>query len=339
MPTAKAVDDFGYNALHWALREAFRDAKFACGPVATLYEHLAPASIDVNTGDRLVRIDRHLSEYFLFQTLWVLFKSRFTHWQRRTYGAFETQTILEAWQYLPANLVRPERKKRQHLSGVLARNEVERDYAYNRALFMRVAQGWYQFNPKLSVRRRQGEDETWMPIYHALNLPFIAEFAKISSWDSVWDSLNRYLVTAGLPCVSIPIAAERAVARAQAEDQVREQRKADVRIAMEQRRAQLLAPKQPQAANPPKWGQPQPGAWNWNGYGGDQKQEELIEIAADRRPCESERAICDLLPLTLLQCIMLCLPSPIPGAVLEPGLPPASSQPVCSCCPCRWRRS
>ncbi|MEK7436654.1 MAG: ankyrin repeat domain-containing protein [Pseudomonadota bacterium] len=250
----EAVDDFGYNALHWALREAFRDAKFACGPVATLYEHLAPASIDVNTGDRLVRIDRHLSEYFLFQTLWVLFKSRFTHWQRKANGAFETQTILEAWQYLPANLVRPERKKRQHLSGVLARNEVERDYAYNRALFMRVAQGWYQFNPKLSVRRRQGEDETWMPIYHALNLPFIAEFAKISSWDSVWDSLNRYLVTAGLPCVSIPIAAERAVARAQAEDQVREQRKADVRIAMEQRRAQLLAPKQPQAANPPKWG-------------------------------------------------------------------------------------
>ena len=73
-----AVDHYGYNALHWAMREAFRDAKFARGPFAALYELLAPASIDVNTGERLVRIDRHLSEYFLFQTLWVLFKSRFT---------------------------------------------------------------------------------------------------------------------------------------------------------------------------------------------------------------------------------------------------------------------
>jgi len=39
---------------------------------------------------------------------------------------------------------------------VLSRNEVARDYAYNRALFMRVAQGWYQFNPQLAVRHPQG---------------------------------------------------------------------------------------------------------------------------------------------------------------------------------------
>jgi hypothetical protein len=63
---------------------------------------------------------------------------------------FETQAILDSWQHLPANIVRPERNRRSHLSSVLARNEVDRDYAYNRALFKRVAQGWYQFNPKNS---------------------------------------------------------------------------------------------------------------------------------------------------------------------------------------------
>ncbi|MBL8415978.1 MAG: hypothetical protein JNM42_16225, partial [Propionivibrio sp.] len=100
----EAVDHYGYNALHWSMREAFRDPKFARGAFAALYEILAPASVDVNTGERLVRIDRHLSEYFIFQTLWVLFKSRFTHWQRKANGAFETQAILEAWQHLPANV-------------------------------------------------------------------------------------------------------------------------------------------------------------------------------------------------------------------------------------------
>jgi hypothetical protein len=187
------------------LREGFRDAKFARGPLAALYERLAPASIDVNTGERLVRLDRHLSEYFLFQTLWVLFKSRFTHRQRRTNGAFEAQAILDAWQHLPANIVRPERNRRQHLSSVLARNEIDRDYAYNRALFKRVSQGWYQLNPKLAVRRRQGDEETWTPVCAALNLPLINEFSRLNDWgwpETIPKVIDRFLLQAGAARVS-----------------------------------------------------------------------------------------------------------------------------------------
>ena len=195
-----------------AMREAFYDEGFARGPFAALYELLTPASIDINTGDRLVRIDRHLSEYFLVQTLWALFQSRFTQRQRRPYGAFETQAILEAWQHLPANVVKPERNKRTHISGVLSRNEVDRDYAYNRALFTRIAQGWYQFNPKLLVRRKQPEGDAWVPVYQALNLAFIGEFA----WDFMWERVDTYLEKANLPKRGMPIAAERAIARHEA---------------------------------------------------------------------------------------------------------------------------
>lgn len=253
----EAVDHYGGNALHWALREAFRDRQFARGPFAALYELLAPASIDVNTGDRLVRIDRHLSEYFLFQTLWTLFKSRFTHRQRRSYGAFETRAILEAWQHLPANVVRPERNKRQHLSGVLARNEVERDYAYNRALFMRVAQGWYQFNPKLSVRRRQGDEELWTPIYAALNLPLINEFSRDDGWESIWDRIDEYLAMARLPERTIPIAAERAVARQEVLARERKTHENDGRTALGHWREELAAALQRKQAEKPKWGTPE----------------------------------------------------------------------------------
>ncbi len=209
----EAVDHYGYNALHWAMHEAFQNEKFARGPFAALYEQLAPASIDVNTGERLVRIDRHLSEYLLFQSLWVLFKSRFTHIQRRNNAAFETQSILDAWQHLPANVVRPERNKRAHLSNVLSRNEVERDYAYNRALFVRIAQGWYQFNPKLCVRSGQGDAASWTPVYAALNLPLINEFSIVDEWRGVSGAVDRCLAMAGLPARTTPIVAERAVAR------------------------------------------------------------------------------------------------------------------------------
>ncbi|CAG9183818.1 hypothetical protein LMG23992_05093 [Cupriavidus laharis] len=203
------VDHYGRNALHWAMQEAFRSPRFACGPFGALYELLAPATIDVNNGTRLVRIDRHMSEYVLFQTMWALFKSRFTHAHRRPYAAFETRAILEAWEHLPANVLRPERKRRQHLSGVLARNEVERDYTYNRMLFRRFEQGWYQFNPALSVRRRVQGEEIWVPVYAALNLPLINEL----SWAAVWPRIDTYLALAGLPERAMPIAVQRAMAR------------------------------------------------------------------------------------------------------------------------------
>jgi len=247
-----AADHYGCNALHWALREAFRDAKFARGPFAALYELLAPASIDVSTGERLVRMDRHLSEYFLFQTLWALFKSRFTHRQRRPYAAFETHAILEAWKHLPANVIKPERNKRQHLSHVLSRNEVDRDYAYNRALFVRVSQGWYQFNPKLAVRRHEDNADAWVPIYLALNLSFIGEFAL----DFLWGRIDACLAAAGLPERTTPIAAERAVARQENAVREKEKREVEARAAHERWLAEPQAARRRLETNQAKWGTP-----------------------------------------------------------------------------------
>ncbi|MFT5532629.1 MAG: hypothetical protein ACI8WM_002430 [Burkholderiaceae bacterium] len=207
----EAVDHYGWNALHWAMREAFLDKEFARGPFALLYELLAPPSIDVSSGDRLVRIDKHLAEYFLFQTMWVLFSSRFTQSQRRPYAAFESAAIVDAWQHMPANVVRPERRQRQHISGVLARNEVERDYVYNRALFVRVMQGWYQFNPCLRVRRSVQGSDIWVPVFEVLNLPLIREFAT----GFIADRITRYLQSGGLPAPAPQIVSERNLERAE----------------------------------------------------------------------------------------------------------------------------
>jgi GTPase SAR1 family protein len=209
------TDQYGYNALHWAMNVAIRHATFARGPFAALYELLAPPSVDVNTGDRLVRIDRHLSEYFLFQTLWVLFKSRFTHPIGSLTPAFETQAILEVWEHLPANVVYPERNKRPHISSLLSRNEIDRDYTYNRALFKRVRQGWYQFNPKMSVRYRKGNEEVWQPVYAALNLPLINELARCHLFEylSDWNPIGDFCEMANMPIPPIPIVAEREMAQ------------------------------------------------------------------------------------------------------------------------------
>ena len=253
------TDQYGYNALHRAMSVAFRDAKYARGPFAALYELLAPPSVDVNTGERLVRIDRHLSEYFLFQTLWVLFKSRFTHPIRSPGAAFETRAILDAWQYLPANVVYPERNKRAHLSALLSRNEVERDYAYNRALFKRIQQGWYQFNPKLLVRQRNGSEETWQPIYEALDLPLINEFARYHLFEylSDWNQIGEYCKMANMPEPAIPIAAEREMARREAAKVERARIEAEQHAAEKRRQNELELIRQRKMTEKPKWGTPE----------------------------------------------------------------------------------
>jgi Ankyrin repeats (3 copies)/Viral (Superfamily 1) RNA helicase len=241
------TDHLGRNPLHWALLEAFHDEKFARGPFAALYELIAPAAIDVMSGERLVRIDRHLSEYLLFQTLWALFKSRFTGYFWDEIGGFQTAAILDAWQHLPPSVLRPERNKRQHLSHLLSRNEVERDYAYNRRLFVRVAHGWYQFNPALSVRRRNASGEAWLPICDALNLRFVAECADPQHWAHI----DALLGMAGQPPMTTPIAGERIARQLAAERKQQE----TVRRKMEALRQQVEVTEQaPVAAPPPRWG-------------------------------------------------------------------------------------
>ncbi|MGH8294461.1 MAG: ankyrin repeat domain-containing protein [Steroidobacteraceae bacterium] len=188
------TDHYGRNALHWAMLGAFRDPKFAKGPFPAVYERVAPACIDVKAGERLVRIDRHQSEYVLFQTLWALLKERFAYSHRGPGGAFDSQCVLKAWEHLPASVLRPERNRRQHVSAVLARNEVSRDYAYNRALFLRVSHGFYLLSPSLELRYRQAEGEVWRPLGVVLNLPLIKEFTI----EYYQRGLDRYFGAAGL---------------------------------------------------------------------------------------------------------------------------------------------
>lgn len=238
------TDHLGRNALHWAMLEAFRDVAFATGPFAALYELIAPAAVDVTSGGRLVRIDRHLSEYFLWQTLWALFKSRFCADGWRERGGFETAVILDAWKHLPPNVLRPERNTRQHLSHLLSRNEVDREYAYNRRLFVRLVQGWYQINPALSVRRRNGAAESWIPVLDALNLGLVAECAAPAHWDHVnalWSMAQR----APTP---MPIAAENHARRLAAEQ---ERDAARRRVLEELRQQEERARPVPM---PPRWG-------------------------------------------------------------------------------------
>ena len=248
-----AHDHLGRNALHIAMQEAFRDRDFARGPFAALYERIAPAFVDLQVGERLVRLDRHLSEYWVFQTLWVLFKQTFSASGLHQPAGVNTEAILNAWASLPANVLKPQRNKRSHLSNVLSRNEVERDYTYNRRLFKRIAHGWYQINPQLAIRRRHACSESWQPVLEALNLPLVHELAHPDQWGisrGLWQSAGH----ADLP---VPVAAAAWDARAREAEQAAIEAAVARRRAVEEERQRLENERRSAPSQPPPWGTPE----------------------------------------------------------------------------------
>lgn len=226
-----AADDFGHNALHWALSRAFRDPEYARSALPAIYERIAPARIDLMAGERLVRIDRNMSEYFILQTFWTLFRSSFGALDGFGAAGLTTRLILAAWQSIPAGVLRAERNRRQHLSGVLARNEVERSYAYNRQLFLRVGTGRYQLSPALSVRRRRDGEEQWVPILTALNMPLLHELQPIDAWPAIRTLWSR----TGAPDLPPPILWERAWQDMQAQEAAIRERVRAAELAAEER--------------------------------------------------------------------------------------------------------
>ncbi|MGH8527656.1 MAG: hypothetical protein ACREXY_26615, partial [Gammaproteobacteria bacterium] len=129
---------------------------------------LVPASVSVKVQDRLVKIDGHTVEFFLFHSMVALLLRKIGEAEYVVVG-FSTADFVEAIQAFPENVLPAYRKRRAYLSGVLARNEVARDYPYNRQIFVRLRQGYYALNPRLSLR----VGEEWVDLYEHLGRPLL----------------------------------------------------------------------------------------------------------------------------------------------------------------------
>ncbi len=175
-----AVDNQQHNALQIALKEALvgyfdgdlytdngiKDKqKYAENTLPEIYDDLAPNSVNVQTQERLVKLDKHSMEYFLFNLMQTLVPN---HYIRRRYNVeyaqpnFGTDDILSAIEFLPDSVLPAYRKKRQYISSILSKNEVSRDGAYNRQLFLRVARGRYILHPDIKVKHQ----DQWYDVYN-----------------------------------------------------------------------------------------------------------------------------------------------------------------------------
>jgi hypothetical protein len=163
------ADNFGMTAMHVAITRAMLDKEFARGVFPAIYSKVALRSTSVQAEGRLIKIDSHIAEFMLFHAMLCILRLQVHNPLTNSYfQGVATKDYLDGLGHFPDSVLSERRKVRQYLSGVLARNEVGRDYAYNRKIFLRMAQGHYVLNPQLSIR----VGDSWAGIYDVFNLEF-----------------------------------------------------------------------------------------------------------------------------------------------------------------------
>jgi len=149
----------GFTALHFALEQAVRDKRFAQHRIARLYPLLEPQSVSVQTEGRLIKLDQRLMETFLLHLITAMFYRHLGPAQ--TNEAFTAGDLAQWVEHLPDSVLAPRRKRRQYISSVLAKNEINREDRYNRHLFVRIRRGHYVVNPRLRLR----DGPEWVAYY------------------------------------------------------------------------------------------------------------------------------------------------------------------------------
>lgn len=175
-----ATDEYGHNAWMVTLCRAVAEPEFAKNMLGQLFDLLAPASLDVQTAGRLVKLERHQGEYWLLSLMLASIKiqgstmvdrdSRSYHYSR----GFFADSLMETLEVLPDHIWRAARRKRTYINAVLARAEVSSSYRPARKLWERWENGYYMPARNMHIRRKNADGgEAWVPITEALNLPWV----------------------------------------------------------------------------------------------------------------------------------------------------------------------
>jgi len=164
------VNNVGFNALHIALEQACVSPKFARQKLSGAYHQLAPDSLSVQVDEKLLKIDKRLMEFFMFNLMLSMFYTRLVNNFVDKHQFFTVQDFLDVIERLPESILPTRRKKRSYVSSILSKNECTRIGPYNRKLFYRTQRGNYILNPALSIRL-EGE---WCNLYALLKLDVLA---------------------------------------------------------------------------------------------------------------------------------------------------------------------
>ena len=148
---------------------------FAQTGLPAVFELLAPAALDVQTDERLVRLERHQGEYWVLTLMLAGLKTQWSQCVTRQlerykyFNGFFADQLHGVLEQLPPWLWADKRRKRSYVNQVLARAEVHSSYQPARRLWVRLRNGFYFPNARMQLRAGEG----WQPVYEHFALNWV----------------------------------------------------------------------------------------------------------------------------------------------------------------------
>jgi hypothetical protein len=133
--------------------------------ITRIYQLLSQDDVTIKVEEQLFKLSPKTMEFFLYNYLVALSTYYSNYYDQNKACCFKANTITNTLSIIDSNILKVNRKKRDYISSILAKNEVNRIGDYNKKLFLRVAYGKYILNPSIEIK--QGED--WCFLYKLLN--------------------------------------------------------------------------------------------------------------------------------------------------------------------------
>ncbi|MDI6890888.1 MAG: UvrD-helicase domain-containing protein [Thermodesulfovibrionales bacterium] len=179
-----AVDNHGMTAWQKAFQVAVGGNAFV-NTFAQIHEILLPSGINLRVEDKLIKIDSRQGEFLLFNLFFVKIPSIVNY--IRGALALSAVEIAKMMSNLPESVIPEYRKKRQYISALLAKNEINSSNPYCRKLFKRVKRGQYILNSDIKIRYK----DDWIDIYCFSGIETI--YRIISDDEKSFDDKHQYL--------------------------------------------------------------------------------------------------------------------------------------------------
>jgi hypothetical protein len=180
----EATDTAGRTALRVALAAWLDQRGLKASAFQRVWQQLATAPLKVKLGDRMVKLDPTTGEWFLVQLALVQTR-RLVDGAARQGGLplFDAPALVQLIAGFPSGTLADYRRRREYVSSLLAKNELDSTNPYGRRLFQRVRRGAYALCPALEVEVK-GE---WIPVGDLMGLPHLfeaigPEAAPIARW-------------------------------------------------------------------------------------------------------------------------------------------------------------
>jgi len=160
------TDNCGMTAWQISLQKAIKEKKFDPSIFFQVSELLAPSSVSLKVDDRLIKLGSSQGEFMLFHIVFVLLLPS-VNYPEKEQVPFTAGQLAEIMASLPDSVIAEYRKRRQYISGLLAKNEINSQNPYSRKLFKRIKTGYYILNPEIQIRQK----DVWGSMGTVLLLP------------------------------------------------------------------------------------------------------------------------------------------------------------------------